>query len=62
MITSTYRINAIIHTAENHRAGQQAPPHTTYPAGQADAGVTDNIVANIIASIPKILIVRMPLS
>jgi len=31
----------------------------TYPAGQADADVTTHVAARIVASIPKILIVRM---
>ena len=47
--------------ANAHR-GQQAPPHTTYPEGQADADVTAQVDANMVASIPKILIARMPLS
>jgi hypothetical protein len=34
----------------------------TYPAGQADTGVTTQVAANIVASIPKIMIVRMRLS
>jgi hypothetical protein len=42
-----------------HFAGQQAPPHTTYPRGQADAEVAAKVAANIVARIPKILIVRM---
>ena len=42
-----------------HRPGQQAPPHTLYPAGQADTDVATHVAARIVASIPRILIVRM---
>ena len=42
-----------------HRPGQQAPPHTLYPPGQADADVATHVAARIVASIPSILIVRM---